>query len=260
MTDRRIKAGKNGYAPALLAGAALLIAIPGAGLALGGARGADSLISDSITTFTPANVDPQLALRVALDLDGKKMRFTPAGGTTGRDRTITVAVRVDDATARAISIRSGVDSVQSKPGAAPVKIASTRYDLGISRGYRSFPVAGGDSASLAVKPSVSLPAGVRKLDMPDLADFRPSEGVRDKPSRFQPRIALETEQGSAGRTPATRDGLREQSVDVGGAYRISRNLDVTAGVRISQERDRLDPLTDSVQDSQAVYVGTKVRF
>ena len=56
------------------------------------------------------------------------------------------------------------------------------------------------------------------------------------------------------------DSLAAQTVDLGGAYRITRNLDVTAGVRLSQERDRLSPITDSVQDSQAVYVGTQFRF
>ena len=40
----------------------------------------------------------------------------------------------------------------------------------------------------------------------------------------------------------------------------SPNLTVTAGVRSSQERERLDPLTNSVQDSQAVYVGTQIKF
>ena len=48
--------------------------------------------------------------------------------------------------------------------------------------------------------------------------------------------------------------------DVGGAYRVTRNLDVTAGVRYSQDRERLKPLTDGKQDSQAVYVGTQFRF
>jgi hypothetical protein len=31
-------------------------------------------------------------------------------------------------------------------------------------------------------------------------------------------------------------------------------------VRYSQERERLRPLTDGKQDSQAVYVGTQFRF
>lgn len=269
--------GTGRFASALLAATALMVAVPGTGLAFGGIGGDRSLISQSFSVFTPADVDPQLARRVALDLSGKNMRFTPAGSVAGQDRTITVAVRVDNATARAISVRSGGAAAVNTPGSGPVKVASTRYNLGISRGYRSFPVSGSisgtDNTGLAVSrtgsasmgtgsaAATALPAGIRKLDMPDLAQFKPRGGSgKDKPGRFQPRIALETEQGSVGRTPVTRDALGEQSVDVGGAYRVSRNLDVTAGVRLSQERDRLAPLTDSVQDSQAVYVGTKVRF
>ena len=84
--------------------------------------------------------------------------------------------------------------------------------------------------------------------------------MAEKPSRFQPRIALEAEKGTTGRSRGTLESLGEQTVDLGGAYRITGNLDVTAGVRLSQDRDRIAPLTDSVQDSQAVYVGTQFRF
>ena len=49
-------------------------------------------------------------------------------------------------------------------------------------------------------------------------------------------------------------------VDVGGSFRLTRNLDVTAGVRYQQERDlRALPELDK-QDSQAVYIGTQFRF
>jgi hypothetical protein len=107
---------------------------------------------------------------------------------------------------------------------------------------------------------LSAGAGVRSIEMPDLADFKPSTGsAKDKPSRFKPRLALEQEK-NIGRSPRTIESLGDQSVDLGGAYRVTKNLDVTAGVRLSQERDRLDPLTDNVQDSQAVYVGTQLRF
>jgi len=95
--------------------------------------------------------------------------------------------------------------------------------------------------------------------MPDLAAFKPSAGVKDKPSRFAARIALEEEQ-TAGRSPRTAESISDQSVDVGGSYRVTRNLDVTAGVRYSQDRDRLAPITNGKQDSQAVYVGTQFRF
>ncbi len=51
------------------------------------------------------------------------------------------------------------------------------------------------------------------------------------------------------------------SLDVGGSYRIARNLDVTGGVRYKIQRDRLEALAaDDRQDSQSVYVGTAFRF
>ena len=56
------------------------------------------------------------------------------------------------------------------------------------------------------------------------------------------------------------DPDRAYSVDVTGSYRLSRNVDLTAGVRLQRENDRLAPLTDDRRDSQAVYVGTQFRF
>ena len=50
-----------------------------------------------------------------------------------------------------------------------------------------------------------------------------------------------------------------QEVELGGSYRVSKNLDVTAGVRYSSD-DRLGPLTNEQRDNQAVYVGTQFRF
>ena len=97
------------------------------------------------------------------------------------------------------------------------------------------------------------------VTMPDLADFEPSPGVRDKPSRFAARVELE-QADTVGVAPRTREALGDQMLGVGGSYRVTGNLDVTAGIRYSQERDRLVPLTDSVQDSQAVYIGTQFRF
>ena len=53
---------------------------------------------------------------------------------------------------------------------------------------------------------------------------------------------------------------RQDRVDVGGSYRVTEHLDVTAGVRYAEDRERLLPLTDGKQDGQAVYVGTQIRF
>lgn len=240
---------KRGIAPALIGGG-ILLAIPTASLALSNAVYAP--LTDIAPRFTPAGVDPDLAERVNTRYAAarKAMRFTPAANKAQSDRTVTVAVRIDDETARAISIRSAIDSAtENTPGRRSVAIAPTRFDLGLARGYQSF-----------AKPANSLPSNISRIEMPDLAQFRPKDATaEDKPSRFQPRIALENER-APGRAPRTLEGLGEQSVDVGGSYRVTRNLDVTAGVRLSQERSRLSPLTDGVEDDQAVYVGTQLRF
>ncbi len=244
----KAKAGTGRKLPLLLAGAGLVLGLPTASLAVAAISKdpAPSAI-EKREIFTPASVDPRLAQRVASLIGNEGLHFTPAGTANKRDRTITVAVRVDGDVARAISLRSAIDSVVGA-GKGISSIAPTRFDLGVARGYQSF-----------TRP-VTLPETVRKLDMPDLARFEPAgPTAAAKPGRFQPRIALE-DKGNAGRSEGTLEALGSQTVDVGGAYRLSRNLNVTAGVRLSQQRDRIAPLTDSSQDSQAVYVGTQFRF
>ncbi len=186
------------------------------------------------------------------------MRFTPVVTERQADkRTVTVAVRVDDATARAISVRSAIDnaapvSARSVAASRNVPLAATKFDLGIARGYQGFA------------KKVTLPSSVKRLDMPDLAQFdiagKSDKDADSKPSRFQPRVAIESPKIRPGRGAGSLLGLGEQTVDVSGAYRVTRNLDVTAGVRLSQDRDRIAPLTDAEADSQAVYVGTQFRF
>lgn len=242
--DRLAKA-KAGIA--LSAVAALGLALPGAGLALPSV--APAIGDSAFGIFTPASVDPQLAQRVSQNIRSKGMaaRFTPAGAEAAGNRTVTVAVRVDEDTARAISVRQASAVAKSAPGLGESLLASTRYNLGIARGFQGF----------AKTPAIAEAA--RATEMPDLGDFELSKSAPDKPSRFQPRIALEKGE-NIGRAPRTLDAQTEQSVDLGGAYRITRNLNVTAGVRLSQDRDRLAPLTDDTQDSQAVYVGTQFKF
>ncbi|MGB7374300.1 hypothetical protein [Pontixanthobacter sp.] len=247
---------------ALGAAIAVAFALPSAGLALGG--NALSLMPPEITglgTFTPAGVDPLLAQRVQKTMrdKGLNLGFTPAKSVSAGNRTVTVAIRIDDETAQAISVRPAVSSARGNAVPRAIAVAPTRYNLGVARGYQGFTTQLGGPD----KPSMSgaiRSSAIGDISMPDLSDFKPVTGTAErKPNRFQPRIALEAEE-KTGRAPRTLDALGEQSVDVGGAYRVTKNLDVTAGVRLSQDRDRLDPLTDSVQDSQAVYVGTQFRF
>lgn len=242
--------------PFVLAAGMLALGLPSTGLAVTSlADGSAGLDTAGIDIFTPASVDPELAALVVSQAGDESLRFTPAGAPSiTPDRTVTVAVRVDSEVAKAISVRKAIDA---KPGASESLAAlqplqPTRYNLGTARGYDRF--------ARPASSSVSLPGSVRNLSVPDLASFAPAQPTAvKKPSRLQPRIELEDEK-VAGRSPNTLDNLSSQTVDVGGAYRVTGNLNVTAGVRLSQERDRLAPLTNAEQDSQAVYVGTQFKF
>ena len=252
MAKYRKSARRGGFSAALIcAGAAGLIFAPSAVLALGGmGDDAASLVSQgrSLGSFTPASVDPRLAHLIEQSgASGKLMRFTPAGATTRPGRSVTVVVRVDENTARAISVRSAFAIAKDQLSGAPLGLAPTRYNLGLSRGYQSF----------AQTPQLSR--DLSEAQIPDLSAYQPSPGVKEKPSRFNARIALEEEQKS-GRPPRTLDSLGDQTFDLGGSYSVTRNLNVTAGIRYSQDRDRIELLTNGKQDSQAVYVGTQFRF
>ena len=237
----------------LAAGTVLLASLPTAGFALGVLDGGAGLSDGgAFAALTPASVDPRLARFVAERRSGnaRLMRFTPAGVAERASRSVTVAIRIDEDVARAISIRSAINSAQEQAaGDAGVRIAPTRFNLGLSRGYQSF-----------AKAPEQLSRALSEASIPNLAEFQPSPGARPDESRFAARIALE-EVAKPGASPRAANSRGEQAVDVEGSYRLTRNLDVTAGVRYSQERDRLAPIAEPTQtDSQAVYVGTQFRF
>jgi len=240
-----------------LAGCALVLsALPTAGFALGAFESERlSFGGERPAIFTPASVDPQLARFVAERSTGRLKRFTPAGVDSRASRTMTVAVRVDAEDARAIQVRSAIQAAQDKAvdSNAGVSIASTRYNLGLARGYQNFA----QSTPGAIGSSPLSDAAI-----PDLAEFRPSRGVAEEESRFAARIAAEEERPVAAAGPRIADPVAgEQIVDLAGSYRLTRNLDVTAGVRYSQERARLTPVPQEAErDSQAVYIGTQFRF
>lgn len=246
-----------------LLGCALLgaVAAPALGSALS-ARFASAPVSLSarggIGSFTPASVDPRLVAQIGsrATSNGRLFRFTPAGMENRPDRAITVAVRVSDFGSQGLAVRSPQPAEANVPGVAPVRIAPMVYNLGLARGYESFAATGGT-------PRESVKLDVQRLDMPDLRAIGRNGGLATSnaaaPTRLAPRIELETRE-RAGRAPHTFEGQGDYQVDLGGSYRLSRNFDVTAGVRYSPERDRLRPLTNRKKDNQAVYVGTQFRF
>lgn len=206
-----------------------------------------------LAAFTPASFDPRVAELVARTGNGRMIRFTPAGASSvGVNRAVTVAVRVDADMALAISQNSAISAARNAATSeSPVRIAPTRYNLGLARGYSSF--------AQAPAPSAIISRNLTDADIPDLATYRPSAGVAEEPSRFGARIAVE--QGPLAEAEAApARSATDRMVDVGGSYRITRNLDVTAGVRVEQDRD-LRALPDvETQDSRAVYIGTQFRF
>lgn len=211
----------------------------------------------SIGSFTPASVDPRMAARISINrlAYSPLFKFTPAASDGRANRAVTVAVRFDSETARAVSVRQALAAVSAaQPGIAAVRVAPSGFNLGVARGYESFAPR---LAQTIVAPEI------KKFEMPDLATFAAGKGknraATGEAPRFAPRVALD-ETAKPGRAPRTLEGQGDYSVDVGGSYRVARNLAVTAGVRYSSERDRVAPLTDATQDSQAVYVGTRFRF
>ncbi|MEH6757132.1 MAG: hypothetical protein V7676_06430 [Parasphingorhabdus sp.] len=205
---------------------------------------------NTISSFTTAGADPELAASFKrTQLGGKtQFRFTPAGGNTNGDRAVTVVVR-QDASSKAISIRENV--LAAAPGAGvftPAKITPTSFSLGTAKGLKSFAIP------------------VKKLgnNLPDLSEIGAgmddSDKITGKKSRFSPRLSLDAKE-PIGSSPGALDASeKDYLLDVGGSYSLTRNLAFTAGVRLKNERDRMAPLTDSRQDSQAVYVGTQFRF
>lgn len=218
-------------------------------IALGYSTGFDSApvsiaARGAIGSFTPASIDPRLAEGLKFTaLRGDRMfRFTPAGATGEGKRALTIAVRINPETSQAINIRPTLAGEPGK-GSAPVQITPTAFNLGVAKGFQKF----------------ALPAAIKTPDaaLPDLADI--GKGDAAGKSRFSPRIELDQQENLSGRNRVFEDQGGYQ-VDLGGAYKVTRNLDVTAGIRLRSERERLAPLTNDQVDSQAVYVGTEFRF
>lgn len=247
---------------ALIAAAVVVLGLPSAVLAFSTRLEPMStpLADQPGHRFAASDLDPRLARAMANRPGSSPLfRFTPAGLVMRPDRAVTVAVRVDAETAQEITVHGFANRAVNLPGPAspalsPLRIAPTAYNLGVARGYQGF-----------AQPTQTLAATVggmdlRRLDMPDLSTFKSAESTTPgSPSRLAPHIALD-ERERPGRAPRTLESIGTQTFDLGGSYRLSRNIDVTAGVRYSRDRDRLQPVIDGKTDSQAVFVGTQFKF
>lgn len=200
-----------------------------------------SLSFETMSSFTPANADPKLA--AALGGRGQSLtdfKFTPAPAK-GRPSQVRVAIR---ARTNAPSANRLTDAAAGS--SALTALTPTSYNLGVAVGWRSFAVAGDVAKTKDANPAL----GGRETAI---------VGVSYSLKKFTGRVAVGADRAEGNPLPALRKGDK-YSLDVGGSYSLSRRVALTGGVRYDVEKDRLSALTDQRRDSQAVYVGTAVKF
>jgi len=198
-------------------------------------------ILGSIGSFTPVTRDERLARAYAdavRESQTRGFRFTPASGTTSGERTLTVLSRA-----------TSEENANKRPlpglGVAPVAF---------SLGKNTDRIAGDN-----------VPAGINDLK-PIVENVQmPKTNFTLQPdrNRFSTNFQVEArDQTATGPTNSSSLGQEKSySVDLSSSYSLTRHLDVQAGVRYRGPDNRLAaPLTDQAKDSQAVYVGTKLKF
>jgi hypothetical protein len=192
-------------------------------------------------SFTPASADPRLAASFTrAGLANTGFRFTPSGAARNSNRQVTVAVRSLSSTGRGGMDRTTTFTPQ-------VSIAPIAYNLGVAVGWRRFALSG----DIAKVDMGAMPGSREKMDVG--VSYNANnwstrlQVAKDRPTGSQPRLLTEDER---------------YSVDLGGSYSLTRNLDVTAGLRYQsqRDRDRLPTLQDDRRDGQAVYIGTAFKF
>ncbi|MGD9810395.1 MAG: hypothetical protein AB7U35_03560 [Sphingobium sp.] len=224
-----------------IAGAALVaVAVPalGAGTSLLEMRGENPVLLGelgTISSFTPSIRDPKLSsayARAALNRTTRSFRFTPTSGSMSGSREITILVRADS--------RGG-------DRAGPLGIQPLAFSLEGQRGLRKL-AAPENAGRKPLDPVVSDLAGVRNFSLD-----------RSGNSRLKANVQLDARR-DVGTAAQTLAGEPQYTVDVGSSYSVTKNLNVTAGVRYAGPDNRLAPITDQRQDNQAVYVGTVFKF
>lgn len=222
-----------------LAGVALVLS-PAIGLAAAkNARPpAISLSFDKISDFTPAGADPRLAAMFANRSSAiTDFKFTPAAP---KDRPSQVRVALRSSVSQAMS--RPLDAVTVAPMTA---LAASKYDLGVSVGWKRLAVSGDVGRVASVDPVV----GTRETAI---------VGVSYNLNKFSGRVAVSGERNDSRIAQLTRPN--NVAVDLGASYNVSRNIALTGGVRYKIEKDQIPALVDARRDDKGVYVGTAFKF
>lgn len=237
---------------AVFAGIALALSAPVVVPAVAASWVAPTAQNDGwLSRFTPAGVDSRLAAKMAVRESTRPATFpfTPAGIDSRHRSTITVAARTDMLiNGRAVNVRKAVEGAGLGTGQT-LRLNNSDYQLTTARGWQAF----------------KLPASAINADEPRLSEvvgkgtFRLDDPSKKKPSRFNTDVSV-AKVGNAAPNPRGTAAAGDYAFNVGGSFKLSRRVDLTAGVRYSSERDRVDPAAAGKPDSEAVFVGTKIRF
>lgn len=205
------------------------------------ARPATSLGNRPVGAFTPAVSDPRLAAALARrGAQNNDLRFALSPSRSERSRGLRFAIR-GRADAPTQAAEAGPIAASSVSAITPLS-----YNLGLSVGWRGFAVSGD-----VAQTDGGIIAGTRERAQVGMS-YRATGHITG-------RVAVAAERAEGAQRLVATD--QAYSLDVGGAYSIARNVDVTAGARYRISRDRLEPISgDQRRDSQAVYVGTAFRF
>jgi hypothetical protein len=157
-------------------------------------------------------------------------RFTPAGKPGRRAVTVTLRSRIVPKT----------EMVRAQTVAN-----ASAYNLGVSVGWKRFALTG----EVAKVDTGMAPFSREGADV----------GLSYLGKNWRTTLQLAADRPTGDQLAIAADS--NYSVDLGGAYAISRNLALSGGVRYQLRRDRLTPVdTGSGHDAQSVYVGTAFRF
>ena len=195
----------------------------------------------SISSFTPTTKDPRLAAayaRIAASANRQNFRFTPTSGSLSGQRSVTVMVRA-----------GGEDRVAINRTLDSINIAPVAFSLNSAHNWRKFAL-----------PEAT---GRKELDPVSLDQIDGAKNFsldQNRKTRFSTKVMIESRR-EPGLAAAKPNADKDYSLDLASSYSLTRNLNVTAGLRYNNSvAGRLTPMTDERQDNQAVYLGTVFKF
>ena len=190
--------------------------------------------------FTPAQADPRLAAALASrPAIASDFGFTPAAARR-RPNQVRVAIRAQVPNR---ALRS--TDLATLPVNRGVALAPASYNLGVAVGWKRFAVTGDVAKARSDVPALGASEGA-------------VVGVNYNLKRFTGRVAASADRSDrAAPAIATNNSY---ALDVGGAFNLSSRVALTGGVRYKIEREKIATFSDQRRDSQAVYIGTALKF